>query len=201
LRQILFNLLGNAIKFTSTGEIVVEVSDCGSSAGKTELLFRVADTGIGIPAAKQGAIFHPFSQADSSTTRRYGGTGLGLTIVSRLVSMMGGRIWLESEVGKGSSFLFTVRFGTAQAVQVCKRSSDPGTIYQLSGLKVLVVDDNETNRRLVQLSCSSWGMVCECTASARSALQMLGDAKARGAGYRLAIIDSHMPEMDGFELI
>ncbi len=198
LRQVLFNLLGNAIKFTSAGEVVIEVSHCGSNQGKKEILFRVADTGIGIPHEKQGTIFHPFSQADSSTTRRYGGTGLGLTIVSRLVTMMGGRIWLESEVGKGSSFLFTVSLGVGQTSQ---QVSEPAEVCQFSGLRVLVVDDNATNRRIVQSSCVAWGMLCETTASAQSALQMLRDAKAAGPGYGLAIIDSNMPEMDGFELI
>ena len=198
LRQILFNLLGNAIKFTSAGEVVIEVSQCGSAAAKNEILFRVADTGIGIPIEKQGAIFHPFSQADSSTTRRYGGTGLGLTIVSRLVSMMGGRIWLESEVGKGSTFLFTVSMGVVQASAQAREAL---AACPFSGLRVLVVDDNATNQRIVQSSCDSWGMLCEATASAPIALQMLRDAKSAGVGYRLAIIDSQMPEMNGFELI
>ncbi len=198
LRQVLFNLLGNAIKFTPAGEVVIEVSHSGSSAGKKEILFRVADTGIGIPAEKQGTIFHPFSQADSSTTRRYGGTGLGLTIVSRLVTMMGGRIWLESEVGRGSSFLFTVSLG---AGQTSPQAGEPAASCPFSGLRVLVVDDNATNRRIVQGACVAWGMRCETTASAPTALQMLRDAKAAGAGYGLAIIDSCMPEMDGFELI
>ncbi len=198
LRQVLFNLLGNAIKFTSAGEVVIEVSHCGSSEGKREILFRVADTGIGIPHEKQGAIFHPFSQGDSSTTRRYGGTGLGLTIVSRLVSMMGGRIWLESESGKGSTFFFTVML---TAVQVPQQASESPAAPPLFGMRVLVVDDNATNRRIVQSSCVAWGMLCESAASPQAALQMLRDAKSTGASYRLAIIDSHMPEMDGFELI
>ncbi len=198
LRQVLFNLLGNAIKFTSTGEVVIEVRYLGSAAGKQEILFRVADTGIGIPPEKQSTIFHPFSQADSSTTRRYGGTGLGLTIVSRLVAMMGGRIRLESEAGKGSTFLFTVSLGEVQDAQP---ASEPVNACQFSGLRVLVVDDNATNCRIVQSSCNSWGMLCDATASAQTALQMLRNASAAGAGYRLAIIDSQMPEMDGFELI
>lgn len=198
LRQVLFNLLGNAIKFTSAGEVVVEVSQRGSVNGKHEILFRVADTGIGIPPEKHAAIFHPFSQADSSTTRRYGGTGLGLTIVARLVSMMGGRIWLESEVGKGSTFQFTVALGAAESVQ---RSIKPVADAQFRGLRVLVVDDNDTNRRIVQSACTAWGMRCETTSAAQMALAMLADAKSAGAGYQLAIVDCHMPVMDGFELI
>jgi CheY-like chemotaxis protein/HPt (histidine-containing phosphotransfer) domain-containing protein len=198
LRQVLFNLLGNAIKFTSAGEVVIEVSHSGSAGAKKEILFRVADTGIGIPPEKQSAIFQPFSQVDSSTTRRYGGTGLGLTIVSRLVSMMGGHIWVESELGKGSTFLFTVTFG---AVQTSLQSTEPVAGCEFSGLRVLVVDDNATNRRIVQLSCTSWGMRCESAASSQTALQMLRDEKSAGSGYRLAIIDSQMPETDGFELI
>jgi len=198
LRQVLFNLLGNAIKFTSAGDVTIEVSPCSSTRGKQEILFRVSDTGIGIPPEKQGAIFHPFSQADSSTTRRHGGTGLGLTIVSRLVAMMGGRIWLESEVGKGSTFLFTVRLGTAQSSPAV---SEPILGCPVSGMRVLVVDDNETNRRVVQSACISWHMLCESAASASTALRMLCDAKSAESGYRLAIIDSHMPEIDGFELV
>ena len=197
LRQVLFNLLGNAIKFTSAGEVVLKVCRSASAAGKNEILFRVADTGIGIPREKQGAIFHPFSQADSSTTRRYGGTGLGLTIVSRLVGMMGGRIWLESKVGTGSTFLFTVAF---DAVQLPQHADEPAGSSALSGLRVLAVDDNDTNRRIVQAYCVSWGMLCETTTSAQAALQMLRDAKSAGSGYRLVIIDSHMPQMDGFQL-
>ena len=198
LRQILFNLVGNAIKFTSAGEVVIEVSNCRPAAGRKEILFRVADTGIGIPPEKQATIFQPFSQADSSTTRRYGGTGLGLTIVSRLVSMMGGRIWLESEVGKGSQFLFTVQMGTPRLE---KQPGNPATAPHFSGLHVLVVDDNATNRRIMQASCAAWGMLCDTTHSAESAVQMLSAAKSAGAPYELAIIDSYMPVMDGFALV
>ncbi len=175
LRQVLFNLLGNAIKFTPAGEVVIEVSHCGSAAGKKEILFRVADSGIGIPPEKQGTIFDAFSQADSSTTRRYGGTGLGLTIVSRLVSMMGGRIWLKSEVGKGSAFLFTVCLG---AGRLSPAASESMTACPFSGLRVLVVDDNATNLRILQSACVAWGMRCEGTASPLTALQMLHEAKS-----------------------
>jgi two-component system, sensor histidine kinase and response regulator len=198
LRQILFNLLGNAIKFTSAGEVVVGISNCGSADGKKEILFRVADTGIGIPAEKQATIFQPFSQADSSTTRRYGGTGLGLTIVSRLVTMMGGRIWLESEIGKGSTFLFTVQLSAAKLEPP---TSEPVNACQFSGLGVLVVDDNPTNRRIMQATCTAWGMFCEATSSATSGLQMLKQASSAGTEYRLAIIDSCMPEIDGFAMV
>ncbi len=198
LRQILFNLLGNAIKFTPAGEVVIEVSDCGPTTGKKEMLFRITDTGIGIAPEKQKTIFHPFSQADSSTTRRYGGTGLGLTIVSRLVSMMGGRIWLESEPGKGSTFRFTVQLAAAQLHEQLSQST---AAWDFCGVRTLVVDDNTTNRRILQASCASWGMLCDATDSATSALQMLQRAQSEGAAYRLAIIDCHMPETDGFQLV
>ena len=198
LRQILFNLLGNAIKFTPAGEVVVEVSGCGTSPGKQEILFRIKDTGIGIAPEKQSTVFQPFSQGDSSTTRRYGGTGLGLTIVSRLVSMMGGRIWLESEVGKGSTFMFTAQFGAAQTHEPV---SQPTTACNFRELRALVVDDNATNRRIIQSSCASWGVLCDTADSATSALQMLLQARTEGPGYGLAIIDCHMPGTDGFELV
>jgi signal transduction histidine kinase/CheY-like chemotaxis protein/HPt (histidine-containing phosphotransfer) domain-containing protein len=194
LRQVLQNLLSNALKFTAAGEVVISVNASDVKADEQELRFRVADTGIGIPADKQSAIFHPFSQADSSTTRRYGGTGLGLTIISRLLTMMGGRIWLKSEVGKGSEFFFTVRVGKIESVAHVERPSE------LPQVRVLVVDDNPTNRRIVQELCNGWGMICDAADSAKSAMRLLQQANEAGSPYRLAILDQHMPEVDGFEL-
>jgi len=198
LRQILFNLVGNAIKFTAEGEVLIEVSERARLGNSAELLFRIADTGIGIPPEKQSTVFDSFCQADSSTTRKYGGTGLGLTIVSRLVSMMGGRIWLESEVGKGSQFFFTLQLPVAAKQKALPERTVEG---ELRGVRVLVVDDNATNRRIVEETCSPWGMVCEGTPSAAAALDMLREAQTNGLPYQVAIIDSFMPEMDGFELV
>ena len=198
LRQILFNLVGNAIKFTDAGEVLIEANRRGSTGDTAEILFRIADTGIGIPPEKQATVFDSFCQADSSTTRRYGGTGLGLTIVSRLVSMMGGEIWLKSEAGKGSEFFFTVKFPLAATEQ---SRSDSAAERDLAGIRVLVVDDNATNSRIVQETCNGWSMVCATTPSAKSALDILRRSNEEGAPYEIAIVDSLMPGMDGFELV
>jgi len=198
LRQVLFNLVGNAIKFTDAGEVLIEVTAHGGTSDTAEILFRIADTGIGIPLEKQSTVFDSFCQADSSTTRRYGGTGLGLTIVSRLVSLMGGEIWLKSEVGKGSQFFFTIKL----ALAVAEPKLDSAAVERdLAGVRVLVVDDNATNSRIVQETCHGWGMVCLTTASAESALEILSQAREVGTPYEITIIDSLMPEMDGFELV
>jgi signal transduction histidine kinase/DNA-binding response OmpR family regulator len=198
LRQVLFNLLGNAIKFTPSGDVIIAVSTSQSGDTQAELLFRVTDTGIGIAPEKQATIFDPFSQGDSSTTRRYGGTGLGLTIVSRLLSMMGGRIWLKSEPGMGSEFSFTVQ---VQTVPSSEQSAATPLPCDIAKYPALVVDDNATNRRIVQAMCASWGMTCEAAASAKAALEVLRKAHAAGTGCRVVIIDSQMPEMDGFQLV
>jgi len=198
LRQILFNLVGNAIKFTAAGEVLVEVREYGGTANPPEILFRVADTGIGIPPEKHASIFHPFSQADTSTTRKYGGTGLGLTIVSRLVSMMGGRIWVESEVGKGSQFFFTVKLRPADRKPT---NAAPLADRELAGIRVLVVDDNATNNRILRETCVGWGMVCRSTTSTTQALQLLQQAQQESAPYDIAILDSIMPDLDGFQLL
>jgi CheY-like chemotaxis protein len=194
IRQILINLIGNAVKFTESGEIIVEVSPCGTpTASRIELQVAVRDTGIGIAPGKQRKIFEAFGQADGSTTRRYGGTGLGLTISVRLVEMMGGRLWVESEPGRGSTFFFTlvlrVSDGPAEVV------SDPRLLQDTA---VLVVDDNATNRRILVKTLSRWGMRPLAVESGAAALEILQSA---AAAFPLVLTDMHMPEMDGFELV
>jgi PAS domain S-box-containing protein len=207
LRQILVNLAGNAIKFTARGEVVVEVrllqwesAPAGPSASPTSdirLQFSVRDTGIGIPANKQAAIFDPFTQADGSTTRRYGGTGLGLTISARLVKLMEGRIWLESTVGVGSTFHFTARLGRQSGSRVARLHLKP---VQLVGLPVLVVDDNATNRRFLGEILHSWQMRPTLVDSGPAALGELKLRAAYGNQFALILLDAMMPEMDGFML-
>ena len=195
LRQLLVNLVGNAIKFTSQGEVVVRVQLDSRRDYELTLHFSVADTGIGIPEAKHSLVFEAFSQADGSTTRNYGGTGLGLAISSRLAALLGGRIWLESSVGKGSIFHFTVVFKTVDALR-----DTPNEHALLAGLPVLVVDDNASNRQILVDMTNSWGMNSTAVSSGRAALEALNQAKSSGFPFRLAIIDSRMPEMDGFSL-
>src|SRR5207302_514813 len=159
----------------------------------------VADSGIGIPREKQQVIFDPFAQADSSTTRKYGGTGLGLTISSRLVEMMGGRIWVESELARGSQFHFTTRLGIADT-----KVMEVGTIAPpeiLRGVKVLIVDDNRTNRRILEGMLSRWEMKSTSAQDGEEALKKLSEAQQAGAPFALILMDMHMPQMDGFELI
>ncbi|MFZ0522195.1 MAG: response regulator [Candidatus Acidiferrales bacterium] len=198
LRQILINLVGNAIKFTDEGEVAVKVR-LEAEDGESRLLhFTVTDTGIGIPLEKQKSIFDPFSQADSSTTRKYGGTGLGLTISTRLVTMMGGKIWLESQMGKGAQFHFTVRFKSSE------KKAQVGTIAPpeiLRGVKVLVVDDNPTNRRIIEGMLKRWEMKSKSVESGDDALAELSAGRDAGAPYALILTDMHMPGMDGFTLI
>ena len=158
------------------------------------LHFTVSDTGIGIPADKQQAVFHAFEQADASTTRRYGGTGLGLAISSRLVEMMGGRIWIESEVGQGTVVHFTALFETPPAPV-----TEPGPTLGYD-VPVLVVDDNATNRRILEERLQAWGLRPTTVDGARSALQILESARAAGDPFPLVLVDRHMPEIDGFAL-
>ncbi len=196
LRQIVVNLAGNAIKFTERGEVVVDVSVESESDAEVWLHFAVRDTGIGIPPDKQKVIFEAFSQADSSTTRRYGGTGLGLPISSQLVAMMGGKIWVESEVGKGSTFHFTARFGLQQGAE-----RGPRTAWMdVKGLPVLVVDDNATNRRILEEMLTNWGMNPRVVDGGQAALAEMERAAAAGTPFPLVLLDSMMPEMDGFAL-
>lgn len=197
LRQVIINLLGNAIKFTERGEIVVraEMSAEQPKSDKVRLKFSVSDTGIGIPQNKFQAIFESFSQADTTTTRKYGGTGLGLTISARLVELMQGQIGVESEVGKGSTFYFDIAFGRAKAA--AQPSYETG---RLSNLHALVVDDNATNRKLAVELLRRWGVTSDAVEDGRQAIAELERAKQSGTDYQLLLLDVRMPEMDGFEV-
>ena len=197
LRQVLVNLVGNAIKFTERGEIEVKVEAEAQCAQGTILQFSVRDTGIGIAADKQHKIFESFSQADSSTTRKYGGSGLGLTIAAHLVRLMGGKLWVESEAGKGSTFYFTAQVGPG----VAALPAESLDVSQLAGVPVLIVDDNATNRCTLQDSVRRWKMVPTVVESAAAAIQALQHALASGARLPLIVVDAHMPELDGFGLV
>jgi CheY-like chemotaxis protein/HPt (histidine-containing phosphotransfer) domain-containing protein len=195
LQQVLGNLVGNAIKFTERGYVLVEVREDTRADGATQLHFQVTDTGIGIPRGKHATIFEPFSQADGSTTRRFGGTGLGLTISSTLVHMMGGRIWVESEPGRGSVFHFTAAFDMAE-LGSAEIAPDP----LLADLPVLVVDDNAVNRRILHALLTRWHMRATVVASAVEALEALTTAAADGRPFVLVLLDINMPDLDGFQL-
>jgi CheY-like chemotaxis protein/anti-sigma regulatory factor (Ser/Thr protein kinase) len=197
LRQIIINVIGNAIKFTARGEVGLKVAVESRSRDQAQLHFTVRDTGIGIAPEKQKIIFEAFSQADGSTARNFGGTGLGLTISSRLVSMMGGRMWVESELGKGSRFHFTAQVGTARGAA----SIEPPERSQIAGLSVLIVDDNLTNRRILGEMLRRWGMQPELAANGAEAITMLQQADRSGAGFGLLLVDAQMPDMDGFTLV
>ena len=197
LRQVLVNLVANSIKFTHEGEIVVRVSCALRSERDLELQFSVSDTGIGIPPDKHSLIFEAFAQVDSSTTRNYGGSGLGLAISSQLVELMGGRIWLNSVVGKGSTFYFTVRLTPAANL----RPPAPQNLEtELLEVPVLLVDDNATNLRILQEVLSGWGMHVVTARNGMEAVDCMKTAEQGGQAFRLAIVDSHMPGMDGFDL-
>jgi PAS domain S-box-containing protein len=197
LRQILINLTGNAIKFTEHGEVVIRVERLSESAGEVELHFSVKDTGIGIPRNKQQHVFRAFSQADSSLTRKFGGTGLGLTISSHLVELMGGRIWLESQEGAGSTFHFTVRMGMATP-QVKPEPWNDGGVLQ--GLSVLVVDDSDTSRRIFDGILSNRGLETTLANSGSAALEAMRHAAESGNPFDLIVLDAHMPDFDGFRV-
>jgi PAS domain S-box-containing protein len=218
LRQVLVNLVGNAVKFTERGEVVVQVSPAGEGAADEDpgpgvpeagggspparprsvlLHFAVRDSGIGIPPEKLSLVFEPFMQGDTSTTRKYGGTGLGLAITARLVQMMGGRVWAESAPGRGSTFHFTARFplqGRSPSKLLPQRPAVP------EGLRVLIVDDNATNRRILEDMLAGWQMRPTAVADARSALAELERAAAQGEPFPLLLLDACMPEVDGFML-
>ena len=219
LRQIVVNLVGNAIKFTQHGEVVLDVSRADeeelnsepSSTASDSIVsatvfpavtpailvhFYVCDTGIGIPVEKRGLIFEAFEQADSSTTRKYGGTGLGLAIAKQLVELMGGRIWVDSEVGIGSTFHFMARL----IVPPVSADTTPVQSIVMHGTRVLIVDDNATNRLILEEMLKNWGLVPVCAASARQAIEALRTAARIGEPFSVVLSDLHMPDADGFML-
>ncbi len=193
LRQVLTNLMGNAVKFTKQGEVVVQARLEASSEGDSLVRVQVRDTGIGIAPEVVKKLFQPFTQADASTTRRFGGTGLGLVISKRLVEMMGGEIGVDSEVGKGSTFWFTVQLAAAQ-------SDAEDVDADLAGTRVLIVDDNATNRMILEKYLDQWGAKAVSCDGAPQALNALQEAAEAGQRFQLAILDMQMPEMDGIEL-
>jgi PAS domain S-box-containing protein len=210
LRQVVLNLVGNAVKFTEHGEVVVDVSvatggppvaeePTGGPPVATEVVlhFSVRDTGIGIAPDKRRAIFDPFVQADSSTTRKYGGTGLGLAISKRLVERMGGRIWIESTPGSGSTFHFSARFGVAPPGALPRPRREPGDVC---GVPVLVVDDNATNRLILAEMLTNWRLRPTVVTGGRQALAEMERRAAAGEPFGLVLLDCMMPEMDGFTL-
>jgi two-component system sensor histidine kinase/response regulator len=191
IRQVLANLLGNAIKFTDSGHVLLQVREDRRADGCTKLHFLVSDTGIGIPPEKHATVFEAFSQADSSTTRRFGGTGLGLTISATLVRMMAGRMWVESAPGSGSVFHFTASFDTP-VMPAAARALPPPQV------PVLIVDDNGVSRGILQEQVARWGMLPTAVASGPAALEALAHATAAGQPFRLVLLDSSMPDRDGF---
>ena len=194
LRQIIVNLLANAVKFTEGGEIVVKVEVDSISQGEALLHFSVSDTGIGIPLDKRDTIFRAFEQADGSMSRKYGGTGLGLAISSQLVHLMGGRIWIESEVGQGSTIHFTAKFGLSQSGATGAGSAD------LRNRQVLVVDDNATSRRIIKRDLTHHGMRPTVVASGGEAIAAIRNAANGGERFELVITNSRPPDIDGFAL-
>ncbi len=193
LRQVLNNLMGNAVKFTNEGEVVVEAHLKGASDEWIEVRVQVRDTGIGIAPDIANTLFQPFTQADASTTRRFGGTGLGLVISKRLIEMMNGQVGFDSVVGEGSTFWFTVRLAPAQ-------SSTEDVDADLTGVRVLIVDDNATNRMILEKYLNRWGAEAVSTDGAEAALRSLRQEAERGKPFQLAILDMQMPDRDGIEL-
>lgn len=198
LSQILYNLISNAIKFTNEGTIILDISrKSDNEDDKTiELLFRVEDTGIGIPADKMDRLFQKFTQVDSSTTRKYGGTGLGLAISKRLIEMMGGKIWAESEFNQGSTFYFTVKFHFSSVTTLYNAEN----IIDLHGMRTLIIDDNEINRIILREFLTSWMAIVHDVDGGNAGLKELQRAKNDGEPYQLLLLDYHMPDMDGFEV-
>ena len=194
LRQVLTNLIGNALKFTEQGEVVVAAAPSGQRDGRTLVAFAVRDTGIGIPESHLGAIFEEFTQADASMTRRYGGTGLGLTIARRLVAAMGGELSVTSVVGRGSEFAFSIPYALAPTPE-----AGPPTATVLADRHVLVVDDNATNRRILREMLSSAAIVVMEAAGVTEGLEALGRARRAGTPVDLVVLDAQMPERDGFD--
>jgi signal transduction histidine kinase/DNA-binding response OmpR family regulator len=199
IRQVLVNLVGNAIKFTEKGEIVVSVEEDRElqALGFTALHFSVRDTGIGIAKEKQEKVFDAFSQADGSMTRKYGGTGLGLTICKQLVDLMRGRLWIDSEPGRGSTFHFTIPVALQDAPAAGEKTVPT---EELRGLAVLIVDDNFTNRRVLEGMLTNWGMKVTSMEGGEVGLEALEAAKNARHPFPLVLLDGHMPEMDGFKV-
>ena len=197
IRQIIVNLVGNSIKFTERGEIFVSVEKESETPESARLHFVIKDTGVGIPADKQSKIFEAFSQADGSMARMYGGSGLGLAICTRLVGLMDGRIWVESELGKGSTFHFVIALAVQQGSPSRPSHLEPA---RLRNLHALIVDDNFTNRRVLHGILSRWGMKPTAVDGGRAALQAIEVAKNAGNPFPLILLDGQMPEMDGFTL-
>ena len=197
LRQVPVNLIGNAIKFTERGEVVLEVGKESEEGNSVILHFAVRDTGIGIPKEKMGLIFDAFTQADTSMSRRYGGTGLGLAITRRLVEMMSGRIWVESDAGRGSTFHFTAGFSKAAAQKLPERELEP---EMLRGLRVLVVDDNESARSILEEIFTAWKMRPTVASDAAAALEELDRSSEAGSAFALVVADAQMPGKSGFDL-
>ena len=196
LRQILANLVSNAIKFTERGEVIVRVSQQSEDDSSVELRFDVKDSGIGIEPEAQARLFQAFTQADSTTTRKYGGTGLGLAISKQLTEMMHGQIGVESTPSQGSTFWFTVRLEKQSSESKPALLSNAGLV----NLRVLVVDDNATNREILRQQTFAWKMQNGSAASGREAMDILRAATAKGTPYDLALLDMQMPEMDGLQL-
>ena len=194
LRQVLVNLMSNAIKFTQKGEVFLYVTITGGTREKPELEFSVRDSGIGIPPEKVKNLFQLFSQVDSSTTRKYGGTGLGLAISRKLVELMGGSIWVESEVGTGSTFKFTISLD----VDIDEQSNNVSKYHEkdLEGKRIMIVDDNETNLKILQIQCVKWGMKVQAYLDPEMALTDLSEMDADRVPH-IAIFDMQMPHMDG----
>ena len=193
LRQVVLNLVNNALKFTHQGEVSLRVNRDGIDGKREVLHFRVADTGIGIPADKQSMIFEAFTQVDASTTRKYGGTGLGLAITSQLVTLMGGRIWVESRPDHGSTFHLSIPFEirSAAAEKPVLRE-----LTELRGLSVLVVDDNATNRRMLEGILTGWGMRSTLVEGGTEAIRAMEQARDRGEPFALVLVDYQMPDID-----
>jgi CheY-like chemotaxis protein len=194
LRQVLVNLLSNAIKFTEKGEVLLHVEKLGSG-DKISLRFCVSDTGIGMSQETIATLFQPFTQADASSTRKYGGTGLGLAIAKQLVERMGGKIWVESTLGKGSTFFFTAQFEPSSGA-----TTKVPELSALTACRVLVVDDNEANRKVLHHQLSAWSIRHELVADGESALRVLEEAAEKNDPYQIAILDMEMPNMDGLML-
>jgi PAS domain S-box-containing protein len=197
IRQVCVNLVGNAIKFTERGEIVVAVERQKDEYGVYRLEFSVRDTGVGIAAHKLNSVFDPFSQADGSTTRKYGGTGLGLTICRKLVDLMGGRLWVESEEGVGSTFRFTLPL---RVPAEAPPAPSPIPDSDLRGILVMLVDSNSTSRRMLERAVQQWGMNSVATDNGEVAIAAVAAAQQSGAPFRLLLIDSKLTDMDGFAL-